>query len=244
MLPIKRERQITRRDALKICAGILGGGLTLTASPLKASAAEPRNSATGTTANFSLYGISGSAHNGFEYVPYSRLKHTGAVSSSGTNFGAGSVRFRLSIKGPQRTVAEYQGTNASAGHTVWASHTTYDVNNSLDGGYFQGYFYPDVWISNRGFVYTGVYTRVTCSMYGNRIVVPTEETGLTESMLPRTGDSGIDGYVRLDDYMGPVFSSPDECLSYFQTHSERIIDVYDADGISVVDKLTIACGLS
>ena len=236
---------MSRRDFLVAAAALVGGVATV-GFPQTSTASTLRNSATGSSQNFSIGGITGTAHNGFEYVPYSYLTHTGAVSSAGFNFGPGSVRFRLTIMGPQRTVAEFQGTNSTSGHTVWASHTTYDVNGG-DGGYFTGIFWPDIYIANQGFVWAQVQTYVSCAMYGrSRLHISTTDQIVIvngESMLSRTGDAGNAGLILLDDYFGPNFISTEECLHYYQNTSERVIPVYDELGENAIDQLTIKCGI-
>ena len=248
MAIVHNALSVTRRGALTAGACLLGAGTMSLLFPKRAHAVTPRNTATGTYETFQVAGISGGASTGFEYVPRSRLTQSGAVSSGTFRFGAGSVRFRMNIKGPQRTVAEFEGTNASPGNTVSASYTTYDVNNKIDGGYFYGFFFPDVYVENVGFVFTGASPTVFCSMYENRSAAPLSVADSAVhisgiQMLPRTGDSGLEGYVRLSDYIGPDFESPEECLEFYQEHDYREIDVFDSEGINVVDTLTIHCGV-
>lgn len=240
------NRALTRRDFLALSAMVAGGSIV--SSPHSAEAITARLNSSGVPVNFTTpQGISGTASTGFEYTPHSYLTQTGAISSNSFTFGPGSLRARMTIMGPQRVVAEYEGPNSSSGHTVWVSHTTYDVNNMLDGGSFTGFFYPDLYVANVGYVWAQVHASVSCSMYSKSDILTSEFNSLyyinNIKMLKRTGDSGIEGYVAVDDYKGLPFNSPEECLDYYSTHEYRRIPVYD-DFYHIIDELTIICGIN
>lgn len=63
--------------------------------------------------------------------------------------------------------------------------------------------------------------------------------GQIPELIRAQGDSGIVGYVRYEDYMGPTPSNPEEALAQDETFA---IPVYASDGVTVVDHLTLAPG--
>lgn len=240
-----QESGMTRRAFLTSTVTAIGGGILMTALPSSAEAAEARGYAAGNYQDFSFYGITGGMMCGLDYVPYSWLKNTGAVSSRSHTFGAGSMQGFLSIKGPQRVICDGYFTNSTSGKTVSVSLTTYDVNGG-DGGYFYGTFYPSLYRGGHGFVPLGVHSSAYCSMYNpydlSNIPQPSQAITLSDTpMLPRTGDSGIDGFVRAEDLTPPNFSSPEACIEFYQTHNAIEITVYDDDGVTPVDILSIPC---
>ena len=59
-------------------------------------------------------------------------------------------------------------------------------------------------------------------------------------LIKAAGDDGVSGYVRYEDMEGPQPSDPAEAIAI--SGQERVIPVYAADGVTVVDWLTVSSG--
>lgn len=76
---------------------------------------------------------------------------------------------------------------------------------------------------------------------GDEIISDTGDERIPE-LIAAVGDNGIEGYVRNNDLQGPQPSSPEEAVEL--SGQERVIPLYAADGVTVVDHYTISSGES
>ncbi|MBR3971042.1 MAG: hypothetical protein IKJ87_08195 [Ruminococcus sp.] len=52
------------------------------------------------------------------------------------------------------------------------------------------------------------------------------------------GDNGNEGYIYAADFWSAVLSSPEEALAMQESYAPRVFDVYESDGVTVIDTFT------
>jgi hypothetical protein len=71
---------------------------------------------------------------------------------------------------------------------------------------------------------------------GDGIVSDHGEERIPE-LIRAVGDNGVSGYIRYEDYSGSQPTNPEEAL---RMPKDEVISVYAADGVTVVDHLTLS----
>jgi hypothetical protein len=71
---------------------------------------------------------------------------------------------------------------------------------------------------------------------GDEVISDTGAERIPE-LIRAAGDHGVAGYVRYEELEGPQPSNPEEALA--MSGQERVINLYAADGITVLDTYTI-----
>lgn len=68
---------------------------------------------------------------------------------------------------------------------------------------------------------------------------PTASTA-DHGLLPAIGQSGICGFIKVEDIARPNISSPEEAIAYMENlPAQRTIPLYDSDGVTVIDSFLI-----
>jgi hypothetical protein len=74
---------------------------------------------------------------------------------------------------------------------------------------------------------------------GDGMISDTGDERIPE-LIKAVGDNGVSGYVRYEDSNGPQASDPAEAVA--MSGKEYVIPVYAADGVTVIDWLTLSSG--
>lgn len=247
------HKRLSRRSFLSGMMGIAGGIALSSIAPERADAAST-GTVQGTYLTYSgFYGLSGQFHNWFTYQKDVSVVHFGEVTSTSGAFGAGSVRMRMYIKGVQGQMSPnpYQFINSKSSSYIKVSKAYVDVSDPFLGGYFTAYLYVDLYIGGTGFVTVhttkanstvaqGGWMSVRSGTMTPDDLILSDNQGYT----PVMGDGGNAGYAKNTDLSGPSFSSPEDCLTYYETTTSHQIPVFAEDKSSIIDTYTILHGVA
>lgn len=228
---------LDRRGFVRV-AGVIAAttGLLSLGAPETAYA----ESKTGDTTTATISWYTGKATSVLRWEPYEYVSFHSTFTFS-HRCAAGSVIGGAWLTGGALiNVSSHDYTNTSPGTVFGNSVTSYDVTNTDYGGMFNGvgsWQVPD---------YANFLLRtdqLSCSMYGLRSGVPSysERMGTNGAiMLPVMGSSGNIGYAYERD-LRPFGGASGEEMLEMVSRGYRLVNVYDEDGLSLVDTLIVEC---